>query len=60
MKPCTMRMRYDVNEIQSKRVERQKDALIETLGKYISKQATRDDTRQDLIAIRMIVLQGCH
>jgi hypothetical protein len=59
LKPCTLRTRYDVNEIQSKRLERQKDAMIDTLAGYLSRQKTRDETRQDLIAIRMAVLQGC-
>jgi hypothetical protein len=59
LKPCTQRVRFDVNEIQSKRLQIQKDELITVLGKYIQKERTRDETRQDLIAIRVAVKEGC-
>jgi hypothetical protein len=58
-KACTQRVRYDVNEIQSKRLEIQKDTLIEVLGKYVGKEKTRDETREDLIAIRLAIKEGC-
>ena len=58
-KACTQRVRFDVNEIQSKRLEIQKDTLIEVLGKYVGKEKTRDETREDLIAIRLAIKEGC-
>jgi len=59
LKSCTQRVRFDVNEIQSKRLQTQKDTLIEVLGKYIAKEKTRDETRDDLVAIRVNLKETC-
>ncbi len=59
LKACTQRVRFDVNEIQSKRLQIQKDTLIEVLGKYIAKEKTRDETRDDLVAIRVNLKETC-